>query len=44
LLLLHSPNTALDLECVERLCGISYFNENKAARVNAFGPMAFCES
>jgi len=42
LLSLHYPSTELDPTLVERLCGIAY--ETKAARVNAFGPMAFCES
>ncbi|THW05935.1 hypothetical protein D6D24_06693, partial [Aureobasidium pullulans] len=41
LLLLHNPDTVLDVKNVARLCGIACTNENKAARVNAFGPMAF---
>ncbi|THZ45490.1 hypothetical protein D6C90_04491, partial [Aureobasidium pullulans] len=42
LLLLHNSDTVLDVKNVEGLCGIAYTNESKAARVNAFGPMAFC--
>ncbi|THW99752.1 hypothetical protein D6D13_09947, partial [Aureobasidium pullulans] len=41
LLLLHNSDTVLDVKNVEGLCGIAYTNESKAARVNAFGPMAF---
>lgn len=44
LLLLHNSDTVLDVKNVEGLCGIAYTNESKAARVNAFGPMAFCKS
>ncbi|CAD0089670.1 unnamed protein product [Aureobasidium mustum] len=44
LLSLQNPNTQVDQKDVERLCGIAYTNENKAARVNAFGPMAFYSS
>ncbi|KEQ58391.1 uncharacterized protein M437DRAFT_59491, partial [Aureobasidium melanogenum CBS 110374] len=43
LLLLRNPDTQIDIQDIERLCGIAYTNENKAARVNAFGPMAFCK-
>ncbi|KAG9628548.1 hypothetical protein KCU64_g17826, partial [Aureobasidium melanogenum] len=43
LLLLRNPSTQIETKDVERLCGIAYTNENKAARVNAFGPMAFCK-
>ncbi|KAG9962738.1 phytanoyl-CoA dioxygenase family protein, partial [Aureobasidium melanogenum] len=43
LLLLQNPDTQIDIRDIERLCGIAYTNENKAARVNAFGPMAFCK-
>ena len=25
-----------------RVCGLAYMNDNVAARVNAFGPSAFC--
>lgn len=25
-----------------RVCGLAYTNDNIAARVNAFGPLAFC--
>jgi len=25
-----------------RVCGLAYTNDNAAARVNAFGPLAFC--
>ncbi|KAK6007358.1 hypothetical protein QM012_004172 [Aureobasidium pullulans] len=41
LLMLQNPNTQNHTNDVERLCGIAYTNENRAARVNAFGPMAF---
>jgi len=27
-----------------KVCGMAFTNDNDAARVNAFGPMAFCES
>lgn len=26
-----------------RICGLAYTNENVSARVNAFGPLAFCK-
>ena len=26
-----------------KICGLAYTNENVSARVNAFGPLAFCE-
>jgi hypothetical protein len=26
------------------VCGLAWTNTNEAARVNAFGPMAFCKS
>ncbi|CAD0109406.1 unnamed protein product, partial [Aureobasidium uvarum] len=40
LLQLYNPDTEPDTKNVERLCGIAYTNENRAVRVNAFGPMA----
>jgi hypothetical protein len=27
-----------------QVCGLAWTNANEAARVNAFGPMAFCKS
>lgn len=31
------------LENTLQVCGLAYTNENTAARVNAFGPLAYCE-
>ena len=27
-----------------KICGLAFTNENVSARVNAFGPLAFCKS
>ena len=27
-----------------RVCGMAFTNDNEAARVNAFGPLSFCET
>ncbi len=48
LLALYNPSGYIDrdiiLENTLRVCGMAYTNENTAARVNAFGPLAFCQS
>lgn len=47
LLALFDPFTPSDQEDVLKhtiqICGLAYTNDSVAARVNAFGPLAFCE-
>jgi hypothetical protein len=38
----REPSTLQVREEALRVCGLAFTNENVAARVNAFGPLAFC--